>query len=609
MDYRAQRQLSLGAKLRIGFGGLLLILLALSGTSVVMLTVYSGAFERLFHENYDSVIYCSMMEDALDGLNYEAQRAIWDETPTATEAVATLEKQFADNLVRQRGNCFLPTETQMSAALAASWDAYRREYDQFASLSPQADRVSTYRKQLLPHSRQLREAADVIRGMNLKNMVDVDGQVRSLMATVRSFLIGLAVVGSTMALIFAGAVVPSMLKPLSSLTRSARQIADGQLDQSVEVRTTDEVGQLASAFNAMAERLREARARDRERLARSEQTTQRAIDSLPDAVIVLGSDGHIELTNRAATELFALAPRSDLPPPPFVAALGEEVLRRQQRFEPTGYRSAIQKFSDGEERFYLPHAVPLLGEDGRAVGVTVVLADVTRLKQADEVKSDLVSTVSHELRTPLTSIRMAVHMLEEETFGPLGPDQKELLKTARENSDRLNRILENLMGINRIESGRAPLSLEPMPAQDVVEHAVSPLLASFNDAGVTLIADTAAADGATVLADPSVVGHVLSNLLTNALRHTPRNGEVRVTCRSSDTRVAFCISDNGPGIAAEHLPHVFEKFYRVTTPTVPAGAGLGLAIAKEIVEAHGGTISAESTPGHGATFTFTLVRS
>lgn len=273
---------------------------------------------------------------------------------------------------------------------------------------------------------------------------------------------------------------------------------------------------------------------------------------------------------------------------------------------PRRISDAIQKFYAGEERFFLPHAFPLRADDGRAVGVTVVLADVTPLKHADEAKSNLVSTVSHELRTPLTSIRMAVHMLVEETFGPLLPDQKQLLKTACDNSDRLHRILEHLLGISRIESGSVPLKLEQMSVTEIVSNAANSLQASFDVAGITLMTAVHPRD-AVVLADRNCIGYVLANLLSNALRHTPRNGVVRVACRTTNDGLAnFTVSDTGHGIAEEHIPHVFEKFFRVATSDAPAGAGLGLAIAKEVVDAHGGRIFVDPAASRGAIFNFTL---
>ena len=602
---RAPR-LSLRATLWIGFGGLLIVLLTASGMGVVVLSHYNRAFDRVFHENYDSVVYCEQMKEALDGLNEEAQRLLWDGS-VERQTAGQWERQFSENIYKQRHNCFLFHEQEKSDAVGSSWERYRDEYHRFLAGSV-SDPRTFYRQVLLPHQGDLRRGVQEIIGMNLRNMVDVDGQIRGTMDAVRSALLILAAAGSTLTLIFVLVIGPAMLRPLSALTRSARQISEGQLDLSVDIPTRDEVGQLAAAFNVMAERLREARQRDRDRLARTEQTTQMAIDSLPDAVVVLGANGDIELTNRAATDLFGLMPGVASAVPAWLSSLHGEVIHNGFRSHPKGYRSAIQKFWNGEERFFLPEAVPLRASDGRTVGVTVVAADVTRHKHADEAKSDLVSTVSHELRTPLTSIRMAVHLLAEETFGaPLMAQQQELLRTARDNSDRLHRILENLLSISRIESGRAPLKLEPVSAGEILSHAVAPLRASFAEAGVLLSSEVS--PDVVVAADMSCVSHVLTNLLSNALRFSPRGAEVRVTCRPDSDHATFSVSDAGPGIAPEHLPHLFEKFYRVGTPAHPAGAGLGLAIAKEIVTAHGGTISVGSTGGRGASFAFTLPRS
>src|SRR5262249_50317667 len=147
--------------------------------------------------------------------------------------------------------------------------------------------------------------------------------------------------------------------------------------------------------------------------------------------------------------------------------------------EPQGYRAAVHFFDNGEERFLLPRAVPMLDSAHRVIGVTVILVDVTRLRHADELKSAFVSTVSHELRTPLTSVRMTVNMLADATFGPLTGKQRQLVKAARDDSERLYKIIDNLLNMSRIESGRARFQFQRLTAQHIINQALEPLRDSF----------------------------------------------------------------------------------------------------------------------------------
>jgi len=281
------------------------------------------------------------------------------------------------------------------------------------------------------------------------------------------------------------------------------------------------------------------------------------------------------------------------------------VTATHQAFEPEGYAAAIQLFDAGKERFLLPRAVPMLDERGELIGITVILVDLTALRHADELKSGLVSTVSHELRTPLTALRMAVLMLDEQKVGSLTAKQTTLLRTALVQSERLYQIIDNLLDMSRIESGRAQFDFRRTTPAQIIQAAIAAFRQGFAERNVALDADLPETLP-DVMADPTYVGHVLGNLLSNALKFTPARGRVRVAAFAAPDSVAFVVADTGPGIAPQHSGRVFEKFFRVPQRSGPSGIGLGLAIAKEIVEAHGGRISFKNGAGGGAEFQFTI---
>jgi signal transduction histidine kinase len=416
----------------------------------------------------------------------------------------------------------------------------------------------------------------------------------------------LTVIGALLAILFIIVLGHSMLQPLLSLTKSAREIERGNLDLVVQVRSKDEVGQLAEAFNSMAARLREFRRTDRAKLVRTQRTTQLSVNSLPDAVAIVGPDGNVELANNAAQQLFGLRPDTSVLSASItgLADLYRAAVSERRPIQAKGYDSAIQIFN-GQERFYLPTAVPIIDEDRNLAGVTLVLADVTNLRKLDEMKSGMLSVVSHELKTPLTSIRMATHLLLEEKVGSLSVKQQELLIAAREDADRLYQIIENLLDMGRIESGRALIEMRRTRPEALITQALDEASGGFRDNGLTLESEVAD-DVTDVMADPERISHVFSNLLNNALAHTPAGGRVTVTAEADGAMVRLNVQDTGEGIPPEHLPRIFERFYRVPGRSTSTGAGLGLAIAKDIVEAHGGTISVESRVGQGSRFSFTL---
>jgi NtrC-family two-component system sensor histidine kinase KinB len=209
------------------------------------------------------------------------------------------------------------------------------------------------------------------------------------------------------------------------------------------------------------------------------------------------------------------------------------------------------------------------------------------------------------LKTPLTSIRMGVHLLLEERIGSLTSSQGDILSALREDSNRLNQIVDNLLDMGRIESGRALLDLKPEAAERLMSEAIEQMSATYMDKGVELTSE-APDDLPPVLADRSRVSHVFSNLLINSLKYTPPGGRVKVDAAVDGGTVQFTVSDTGPGIPRQYQDRIFERFFRVPGQSSTTGAGLGLAIAREIVEAHGGRIWVRSREGEGSSVTFTL---
>lgn len=596
---------TLRGRLWLGFGGLLLILVLVAALSMIVLTRYSRVLQQVFRENYDSAVYCDQMKDALDRTDAAAQREVWGAAEPDTNMTAA-RADFDQNLRKQLGNVSLPGERERTEDLKAQWRQYQESLARLES-SPPANRAEIYRQELLPRFQQVKRTAQQVTDMNMANMVSVDGQARRALMSVRNVMLVLVSAGMLLAALFVGAVGATIVRPLQSLVRGAAQIGQGNLDLAVNVRSADEIGQLAHAFNQMAGQLRELRRLDHEKLSRTQQTTQLAIDSLPDAVLVIGPHGAVEMANRTAREHFGINPGScvaDLRID-WLTNLYESVRDDHKPFDPEGYRSAIQIFDQGRERFLLPRAVPVLGSNGATIGITVVLVDVTRLRHADELKSGLLSTVSHELRTPLTSIRMALALLTGEKLGNVSPPQKKLLVAAREDSDRLYRIIENLLNVSRIEAGRSSINPQSVPASEIVGIALDPLRQGFADKGVALEVELEPGlPGAW--ADAASIGYALTNLLGNALKFTPPNGRVRLGVTVRGDQLRFVVSDTGPGIPPEYAEKVFDKFFRLPREKAQSGAGLGLTIAKENIESHNGTIRFQPGKEGGSEFIFTL---
>jgi len=599
--------MNLRTKLLLGFGALLALLLVVSALSIVVILGYTQAIDVVLHQNYDSVIYGQKMREAVDVLTFQAQGVAYAgaEQDAAFQAEqAKAKKLFDENLAKENHNITLSGEGAAADDVGKKWQHFQQQLKDLLA-SPNSGEMQRRYAGLLESRNNVNAAAQQIIDMNLINLISVDGETKSWARRSLTALCVLLAAGLLLGTVLIAFVGRWILQPLRSLTRSVHDIESGNLNTVLPVRSKDEIGQLTEAFNSMATNLREFRRTDQAKLLRTQQTTQLAIDSLPDAVAVISPEGQIDLANGTARRLFNLLPGTA------VATLNHEWLmelfkwvRDQKRpQEPQGYEHALQVFDNGTERFFLPHGIPV--QDGsRLVGVTLVLIDVTRLRQIDEMKSSLVSTVSHELRTPLTSIRLANHLLLSDRIGELNAKQTEVALEARDNADRLQRIIENLLDMSRIESGRTPFEFAPISPHELAVESADQVRIAAQDKGVELAVDVGV-DLPKVHADRSRIGHVLGNLLNNALRYTPAGGKVTLSAEAEKDQVVFRVADTGTGIPTAYLGRVFERFFRVPGQN-NTGVGLGLAIAREIVAAHRGAIGVESQEGVGTTFHFTL---
>ena len=597
-------------KLLLGFGGLLLIVAVIGVQSILLLSSLSDSTDVILQADYRSVVACQRMRESLQSIDSGIELSLLENSGKARDIVERSAQNFEDALRLELRNINLPGEAEKASALHDIYGDYRNQIPLlFDPKLSEVQRRERYLGTLRPLFEKCMNTADQILEMNQENMDVAGTEVKEYAHyTVQRMYIMLAA-GSCVALVFFFLVRRWILLPLRTLTESAREIEHGNLDLQVALRSKDELAEFATAFNAMAASLRDVRQGDRARLARTEQTTQLAVDSLPDGVAVLSPEGKVEMVNTTAAALFGLkaGDKVDAYSGAWLGTLWRSI-REEHPLKQTGYEAAIQTFDHSVEKFFLPKAVPIRDAMQRLVGITVVLADITHLRKLDELKSGLLSTTSHELKTPLTSLQMAIHLLLEEKLGRLAPRQCELLLAARSDVDRLLVIVDSVLDLSRIEAGRVRMDMQAMRPAALIVAAVNPLRPAFQNQGLNIVVDVSSdADAAGVWADPPRIGLVFTNLLSNALKYTPPGGTVTISAAAEGENIAFRVSDTGTGIPEEWREQVFEKFFRAPGQNKD-GAGLGLAIAREIVEAHGGHIECQPRTGAGCTFVFTIKR-
>jgi signal transduction histidine kinase len=401
----------------------------------------------------------------------------------------------------------------------------------------------------------------------------------------------------------------SLLRPIKAVTASATALGEGNLELVVPVTSRDELGQLAKSFNLMAAHLRTYREATIAKVLRTQRTMEATLTSTPDPVFVVSNDEH-EMVRNPAAEQLAKTPDFEQGFPPALAEPLAEVLRTGEHYLPTDYRRVVTLHVAREDRHYLPRILAIGDKLTEFTGAALILQDVTKFRLLDDVKTNLVGTVSHELKTPLTSLRMAIYLLLEQNLGPVTSQQRDMLETARDDADRLLRIIDSLLDLTRLEAGVSALERHEIRVSDLVNAIAGEARTFVAAAGQTLaVALSPELAGMSIRVDADRLRHVFINLLTNASKYSPAGGVITLSAEAAPLNfVRFAVRDQGPGIPADHAARIFDRFFRAPGQREKPGVGLGLAIARDIVVAHGGSIACQSEPGRGSEFYFLVPR-
>ena len=563
-----------------------------------------GSIDVILRENYQSVLAGQQMKESSERMDSGLAFALAGEEQRGRDLFNSNVPIFQESLKKELNNITLPGEGELAEGIKRSEERYQLLAKTFWGISDLEARRKMYFSQLLPLFTEIKNNAQEVIRINQENMVEADHHARSLSADSTRAMVLLLGFGVVFAVSLAFGLQRAILKPIQTLTTVSKELGEGKLDQVVPVQSKDELGQLADAFNKLAAKLRAYRQITTDQILQARQMTEITFSAFPDPILALSLDGKINFANPAAGKLLQkLNVEQGLP-----LAIQEEVdnvLKGAPDKVPTSFENAVAVRLDDHEAFLLPKVIGMRDESGNLFGAAVVLQDVTRFRLMDEVKTNLVSTVSHELKTPLTSIRMGLHLLLEEKIGPLNAKQLELLLAAREDSERLLRMINDLLDLARLESGQTRQRLEVVSPQTLIDDALPDLRSLLEAQDSRLVADVAP-DLPEVTVDSRQISHVFSNFVSNAARFSKPGEEIVLSVKQIGKTVRFSVLDHGPGIAKEFQSRVFERFFRIPGTEESNGVGLGLAIAKEIVVAHGGNIGLRSAPGTGSEFYFDL---
>jgi NtrC-family two-component system sensor histidine kinase KinB len=603
---------SLRARLLRGLGALVAIILVSTLLSVMALRRLGGAVGLILKENYASVVACEEMNEALERQDSAALFIASGHEDIGGPMLRENRPLFAAAFEREARNITLPNEGRLVEEIRALHADYVRQVE--VSLhGDTASKLDAYFKELLPRFRALKERIASVLRINQANMEEADRQARELSRLIFYVAVSVSVLALVIAAWLGRWLTRSISEPLVEFTARARAIGEGDLTGGVERPEPEELAQLADAFNRMLERLRAYRESSLGELLAAQDLSQATVECMLDPVIVFDREGGVLLANESAQGTFALAPANaeelraeSIEIPEGLRRARDDVLATGKPVLPQSFAESMRWISEGgTERHFLVRAAPLRAETGEKPNAIVVAQDVTRFRRIDELKSDVVATVSHELKTPLTALRLATHMLLDPATGTLTAGQRELAETARDDTERLRATVDELLDLVRIEREAGALRRARVAVITVLTEVVEvhrPVAASK---GVELVI-APFDETRTVDADPEKLTVVLSNLVSNAIRHAPTGTAVKLTIDWRDGFLDIGVHDDGEGIAEEDLPRIFERNFRGGDGQKEGRHGLGLAIAREIVEHHGGTIDVETRRGAGSVFRIRL---
>ena len=597
--------MTLNRRLLLGIAPVLVIFLAVGIYAIFLFSKLGGAIDVILRENYQSVAASQNMKEASESMNSGLLLMLGGEEERGKQLFQQYTPVFEKNSDIESHNITLPGEGDLENKVKELHAKYLAAADKFFALSP-ADpaRRALYFDQLLPTFTDVKETANHILEINQKNMVDANNEARQQSRDASRYMIGTLFTGFVVATTVTYVLARSIVQPVQNLTESAQQLGDGNLDQHVPVQSHDEVGKLAEAFNRMAAKLRSYRQSSTEKILQAQQTTESALRAFPDPILVFSPAKEIQLQN-AAAEHFLKQIGGSIDSLGSLSSYIDQSLKGSADFQPTSFDKALLVNLNGEEKFFLPRVLAMCSETGNPLGVVVALQDVTRFRVADDVKTDLIAAVSHELKTPLTSIQLAIYLLLDEKVGALTPKQAGLLVAARNNSDRLLEMIEDLLDMARFEGGAALIEKKPVSCQELVEDVANREKELVVSRGLELKVETDP-NLPRVAVSRSRINQVFENFISNAVKYSPSGSVITLTARKEDAKnIRFSVKDEGPGVPKELRRRIFDKFFRASE-SGDEGAGLGLSIAREIVLAHGGNIGVESEKGKGSEFFFTL---
>lgn len=558
--------MKLKTKLSLGLSFLFAVILVFGILGIFSINRLSNDAEKVLKNNHESLVYSNNMLKALEKIS-SSEKA---------------KKDFDDNLKKQEANITEPGELE----------ATREVRTNFTELLAAPADSSNYP--------QIRMGLQIINDLNQNAILKKNNVVQRTANDAKLWLTIIFTVLFLVTLTFIFNFPAILSNPITKLTEGIVEIAGKNYSKRIYLKQKDEFGELANAFNSMAEKLNEYESSNLAQLRFEKSRIEIIINQMKDGIIGFDGKKKILFLNAVAEKLLGVKEADVLGKYSADVAVHNDLMRTLLQ---DAEKKELKIYADNKESYFSKDVLNVMN-NAEVIGQVIVLKNITPFHELNEAKTNFIATVSHELKTPISSIKMSAQLLSDNRVGNLNQEQTELIKSISDDSERLLKITGELLNMSQVETGNIQLKLQPVRAADIVQQAVEAVQFKAQQKQVALkisIDDKLP----MVNADQEKTAWVLINFLTNALKYSPENGTVEINATRKSNAVEFTVKDSGKGIEEKYLPKIFDRYFKVPGSS-KTGTGLGLAISKEFIEAQGGSISVQSEIGTGSSFSFIL---
>lgn len=568
--------MKLKTKLTLGVGLLFLLIVLLSVIGALYINKLKSDTEKILTANYNSLEYAKNMMLALDKIDTDSTRAV---------------KSFEKNNVFQDKNLTEPGEKEASERLSIHFKDYLQNKTAI-------------------REKQIRNDLATIMSLNMK-AIERKSDIAIVTAENATFwIVSLGTVCFMIAFTLLFNLPQTIAEPIRQLTSSIRQIADRNYHERVHFKGSEEFNDLANSFNVMAEKLEEYESSNLSKQLMDKKRIETLVNNMHDAVIGLDENHFIYMINDQALKITNLRKEDLVGKTAHEVSVNNDLLRELLKNIDHPSEEPIKIVADKKESYFEQEVIPIsiikTGEkEKKNIGKVILLRNITPFKELDFAKTNFIATISHELKTPIAAIKMGVQLLGNQKFGELNEQQQELLKSIDEDGQRLLTITSELLNLSQVETGNIRLNIESCNPSELVYTAAKNVEMLAEQKNISIITEIKTNDEDRVAADFDKTVWVINNFLSNAIKHSFQEENIRIVVEKTDKMIRFSISDSGKGIDEKYHRQIFDRYFQVPGEH-QSGTGLGLAISKNFIEKQHGGIGVSSSLNQGSTFYFTL---